>query len=95
MDVEYATKKLERTCNSSRLLKKEFGAPAGKAVEKRIVQLRTADCMDDLKYVTGKWHEMSGDLKGEWAAHLTPNWRIVVVPVGNDAVQVVRIEDYH
>ncbi|GAA4261253.1 hypothetical protein GCM10022294_09040 [Dietzia aurantiaca] len=95
MIVAYSTNKLRKTCASSRLLKKEFNEAVGKAVERRLTQLRAVECMEDLTYLTGRWHPLSADRAGEWAASLTPNWRIIVVPRGDDEAEVVRIEDYH
>ena len=50
----------------------------------------------DLLLGMGKWEAMTQDRLGQWSAHLTKNWRLIVEPEDNNVtVLVVEIEDYH
>lgn len=46
---------------------------------------------------TRRWEELSGDRRGQWAARLTANWRLIVRPEQRDVVIVIVVEivDYH
>ncbi|MBS1674437.1 MAG: type II toxin-antitoxin system RelE/ParE family toxin [Actinobacteria bacterium] len=97
MELEYATRELEKTCTDERAMQKKLGAQVTKTLKLRIAELRRALQMDDLLLGTGRWEQMTGDRAGEWSARLTANWRLIVTPVDREIVTVLvlKIEDYH
>ena len=77
-------------------MKRKLGEQRAKALQLRLSELRAATEMGDLLYFGGKWEEKTGDRSGEWGAHLTKNWRLIVKPEGNSRiVRITEIVDYH
>jgi toxin HigB-1 len=44
-----------------------------------------------------KWkaHRLSGNRKGDWALHVTANWRLTFTVSASDELCNVNLEDYH
>jgi proteic killer suppression protein len=97
MQLEYASRDLEKTCTDQRAMQKKLGAQIAKTLKLRIAEMRRAVEMGDLLLGTGRWEELKGDRAGEWSARLSANWRLVVQPVDRDVVTVLVLEivDYH
>lgn len=97
MELEYATRELEKTCTDERAMQKKLGVQVAKTLKLRIAELRRAVQMDDLLLGTGRWEQMTADRAGEWSARLTANWRLIVAVVDREIVTVLvlKIEDYH
>lgn len=74
-----------------------YGPLVAKTLKRRINELTLVDEMDQLLAGPGKWHGLSANRAGQWAASLTGNWRLVVEPdgEGEPGVLVVTVEDYH
>ena len=97
MQLEYATRDLEKTCTDERVMQKKLGAQIAKTLQLRITEMRRAVEMGDLLLGTGRWEELTGDRAGEWSARLSANWRLIVQPFDREVmtVLVVEIVDYH
>lgn len=97
MELEYATRDLERACTNERQMQRQYGAQIAKALKLRIAELRRARELGDLLLGTGRWEELSGGRAGQWSARLTANWRLIIEPVDRTTitVRVVEIVDYH
>ncbi|MBS1905488.1 MAG: type II toxin-antitoxin system RelE/ParE family toxin [Actinobacteria bacterium] len=97
MELEYATRELEKTCTDERAMQKKLGAQVAKTLKLRIAELRRSMQMDDLLRGTGRWEQLTGDRIGEWSARLTANWRLIVTPADREIVTVLVLEivDYH
>lgn len=108
MEVFFASHRLAETCASAKKLHREFGAIRAKRIMVRLQQLRVADTLADLREVTSRVHELTGDLEGLIALDLDGPFRLLVEPTewittkggGLDweavkAVVVRQIVDYH
>lgn len=97
MELEYATRELEKTCTDERAMQKKHGVQLSKALKLRIAELRRAVEIDDLLLGTGRWEQLAGDRAGQWSARLTANWRLIVSLVDREVVTVLVVEivDYH
>lgn len=97
MELEYASRDMERTCTDERTMQRKHGAQVAKTLKLRIAEMRRAVEMGDLLLGTGRWEELSGDRAGEWSARLSANWRLIVRPLIRDVTTVLVIEiiDYH
>lgn len=109
MLIEYPNARKKKLFDSDKELKKEFGQMADK-IKERLHQLEAAECLYDLKNLPGKWHDLTQNRKGQVAAHLTGNWRIIIEPAdsplptlpdggldwkGVKKVRVLEVIDYH
>lgn len=97
MQLDYATRELERICTDARYMQRKHNVQVTKALKLRIAELRSAIEMNDLLLGTGRWEALTGDRSGQWSARLTANWRLIVRPEERDVVTVVVVEivDYH
>lgn len=90
---------------------KMLGVVRAKSFEKRISELKAAACLEDLRHLPqAKIHELSNNRKGEFAANLSGNYRLIFIP-DNDPeprneqggwdwssitiVEIKEITDYH
>jgi plasmid maintenance system killer protein len=109
VDVAFASKRLQQQCSTERDRKKAFGTSATQ-LNRRLVQLDTADCLEDMHYLPGHCHELSADRDGQLAVDISPNRRLIFCPnhrpspVRKDGgldwskvtkVLVLEVEDYH
>ena len=102
MDVGYENKSLEKLCTDEKQMRRQRGDIAEK-LRKRINALRAVPTLGDLPSADplGRWHRLSANWAGCWAAWVSRNDRLVVRPDGDcidtdaTAVTVVTIVDYH
>lgn len=110
MEILYATRKLEDICTDEKKCRK-MRPDIAKGMKLRHNALEMACTMEDLAFLdpSGRWHQLCGNRKGQWAGKLTKNYRIIVEPINgrmriaeikeivdeNTSVKVVSIEDYH
>jgi toxin HigB-1 len=110
IQILWSDKKLRKAQRSDAAGRRLWGVDRWAALKRRIRTLESADTLADVRGQAGKFHALSANLAGEWAATLTPNWRIVFEPAdeplptladgGLDpakvtTVRILRIEDYH
>ncbi len=109
--VKYRTRKLEKLASNAKARRKELGDIRAKNFEKRISELRAADCLEDLRYLPQAGiHELSGNRKGQFAANLSGNYRLIFEPRDTPEprkadggwdwteitiVEITEITDYH
>lgn len=96
MELRYATNALEKQCTEERYMQRKLGVQVAKKLRLRLAELRRASELADLLLGAGNWEELKQDRQGQWSAHLTRNWRLIVEPDGNNVtVKVIEITDYH
>lgn len=110
MNITFKDKKLENCANNDSKGKKALGAKQHESFKKRLDQIAAATTLEDLRNAPGKFHELTGDRKGEWACHLDGNYRLVFEPHENPVpenengqyiwceikgVEIQEIVDYH
>lgn len=97
MQLDYATRELERVCTDARRMQAAYGANVAKKLKLRLAELNYVDEMADVLDGPGRWEELTGDHAGQWSARLTANWRLIVQPEQRDVVTVIVVEivDYH
>lgn len=110
MDLTFADGKLEKLVNDDRKLAREFGKIRAEKIKLRLQQLRDATTLEDVRNLAGKYHELRGDRKGEWACDLDQPYRLVFtpherpIPVNEHGqytwaeirgVEIIEVVDYH
>jgi toxin HigB-1 len=108
--VDWADRKLRKAQMSDRDGQRLLGRERWSALKRRIRTLEAADTLADLRALPGNFHALGANRSGEWAANLSPNWRVVFEPAedplpalddgGLDLaavrhVRILRVEDYH
>lgn len=110
MDITFADKKLGKLAGDDRKLVREHGQLRAGLIKLRLQQLRDAATLEDVRNLAGKYHELTGDRKGQWACNLDQPYRLVFTPHERPiptnehgqyiwaeivGVEIIEIEDYH
>lgn len=109
MKIEFTDIRTAELFNTEKKLRGRYGAELAKAIMKRLTDVEAAACLEDLRNLPGRWHELAGDFTGCVACRLSGNWRLIFKPAppvpqkpdgGLDwkevvTVRLVEIEDYH
>jgi proteic killer suppression protein len=80
MKIEFSDVKAAELFNTEKKLKGRYGAELAKAIMKRLADVDAAACLDDMRNLPGKWHELAGDYSGCVACRLSGNWRLILKP---------------
>lgn len=93
-----------------RLCQKELGQIETKIFYRRLDQIRNAQSLEEVRYMPGHFHELTGDRKGQWACDLEQPNRLVFephekpIPTDKDgkyvwieikAIDIIEITNYH
>lgn len=110
IDITWNDRKLEKACASDRGGKREFGQDRWTRLKARLAVLEAAPALTDVKNTPGKWHPLSADRAGQWAASLDANSRLIIEPdhdplpilahggldvAAVTSVKIVEVVDYH
>ncbi|MGN0071992.1 MAG: type II toxin-antitoxin system RelE/ParE family toxin [Atopobiaceae bacterium] len=104
MEIEYASKRLEKDLTSRRRMAKEYGHIQYR-LENRLSEIWAAKSLADISFEPPpRRHRLEGNRAGLWGIDVSKNWRIVLEPRGKfdpsdlhtiTHVRIVAIEDYH
>ena len=110
MDILFKERKFEKQCNQKAALVRAQGGRRAQLLSARLDALRAATCLEDLRNVTGRLHELKGNRKGQLSLDLDHPYRLIFIPNhtpvpstedgGMDwgrvtAVNILGIEDTH
>jgi len=81
MEVTFSTSKLQKTCNSSKKLRGEYGPRMAALIQQRLSELADAPILEDMRHVVGaNCHELRQNLKGLLAVNLVHPDRLAFRP---------------
>ena len=105
MIVNFSSDRLQKVLSRERLIKQKYGEDCARKIMTRLGQLQNSDNWADLILQPGRWHELSGSRKGQWAADLKQPLRLITRPISSQGeirnwtlvieVEVIEIIDYH
>lgn len=110
MEVSFASRKLQKVCESEKELRRAYGRDCARKVMSRLSDLRAAATLEEMRNLPGRCHELAGERAGQLGIDLAGGRRLVIAPAGGwpkekkggahiwreiDAVQVLEIVDYH
>ena len=110
MEITFENNKLEKLANDFSKCQKAMGQQRAKLFNRRLQDLRDADTLEDVRFLPGYYHELTGDRKGQWACSLDGPYRLIFGPVENPiptdkngkyvwcdikGITIVDIVDYH
>jgi proteic killer suppression protein len=108
--ITFRDNKLEKLANDSRKCQIEFGQIRARLFTKRFLDLYNANTLEDVRNLPGRYHELTGDRKGQWACDLDQPYRLIFEPHENpipadksgkyiwleiNGVEILKITDYH
>lgn len=93
MKIVYKTKKFEKICNEFSKTQKEYGIQIAKKLYQRIKELKASETFGDaLKIRSMYLHLLTGKLEGKYGIKLTGNYRLILIPRG-DNVEIEKIQE--
>jgi plasmid maintenance system killer protein len=110
VEILFASRRLEKLCNSSRDRVKALGDQRAKVLGRRLDQLRAAETLEVLRTLPGRCHELLGDRKGQLSMDLDGPYRLLFEPVHDPAprrqdgglawdrvtaIRILEVEDTH
>lgn len=110
MDIKFDDKNLRNLANNPRKCKAEMGEKRAKLFLRRLVDLRDAETLEDVRYLPGRYHELKETRKGQWACDLDHPYRLIFtpqerpIPSNEDGqyiwveilgIEIIEIIDYH
>ena len=70
MEVTYKNKHLQKCAENEKYSLKNLGTIRSKKYLQRVADLCEAETLEDVRYLPGNYHELTGDRKGQWAVSL-------------------------
>ena len=80
MKIKFADRKLEKLANDDRRMLKELGQPRAKLLRRRLTEMADAETLEDVRYLPGKYHELTENRKGQWSCDLDQPYRLIFTP---------------
>src|SRR5690242_16929149 len=80
MEISFATRRLQKTCETEKALRRAHGSSCAKKVMARLLDLDAAPTLDAARQLPGRFHELSGDRAGQFALNLSDGKRLVFEP---------------
>jgi proteic killer suppression protein len=108
--ITFTYKKLEKIANDDRKMVKEFGKLRAEKIKTRLIQLRFATTLEEIRNLPGNYHELTNNRKGQWGCDLDQPYRLVFTPHENPiptndhgqyvwmeitGVEVIEVVNYH
>jgi proteic killer suppression protein len=110
MHILFSDKKLAKIVNDDRKFSKEMGKIRAEKIKLRLAQLTDANSLEDIRNLSGNYHELVGNRKGQWSCDLDQPYRLIFtpqespIPVNDDGnylwleikgVEIIEIVNYH
>lgn len=80
MDILFKERKLEKQCNRHSELVRAHGPRRAQLIRARLDALRAATCLEDLRNLSGRLHELKGNRKNHLSFDLDHPYRLIFVP---------------
>jgi proteic killer suppression protein len=110
VEIFFRTQKLEKTCNSEKVMKKDLGDQMAKKLQQRLFELKAADSLAEISHLPPpRLHELTGNRKGQYSIDLIHPFRLIFI-VANELpaagsggidrgqvteIEIIAIEDTH
>ena len=109
MIIQFKTNKLRKLCCEDKEATKKLGGDGAKRLRRRLDDLSDAGTLAEMHALAGKFHELTGNLAGQFSMTVTGGKRLVISPAGEvprkpdggidlaavTSIVVTSVEDYH
>ena len=110
MDIVFRTRKLRKQCTGTKEMVKAFGPRQARRLRQRLDDLRAADCLEVMRVLPGRCHELKADRELQLSIDLEHPHRLVFEPAHEEvprkedggldwrlvtAIRVLEITDTH
>lgn len=83
MKITFIDRKLEQLANDDRKMVRELGKIQATILRRRLTQLEDAKTLEDVRNLSGNYHELKNNRKGQWGCDLDQPYRLVFTPQEN------------
>lgn len=80
MDILFKDRKFEKQCNQHSALVRAHGDRRAQFIRARLDALRAATCLEDLRNISGRLHELKGNRKGQLSFDIDHPYRLIFIP---------------
>lgn len=81
MDIVFATRKLQKICNSDKKLRRKYGERQAKRIQQRLYELHAAETLADISHLPPpRCHALVGDRAGQFAVDVVYPFRLIFEP---------------
>ena len=110
MEITFVNKRLEKCAINKGKCERQMEKIRSELYLRRIANLAAAETLEDVRFLPGHYHELSGSRKGQWACDLDQPYRLIFRPhedpIPQDenhcyvwaeiiSVEIIEIADYH
>jgi len=110
MNITFKDKDLEKCYLNERFCKKTLGTKRAKIFLQRLDDLDSVENLEQTRFLPGKFHELVGTRKGQWACDLDQPYRLIFEPhedpiptdkngkyvwIEIKGVEILEITNYH
>ncbi len=81
MEIQFATRSMQRRCSSEKEMRKAWGDRMSEKLQQRLAELEAAVTLADISRLPpARCHEMAGDRKGQLSVDLVHPYRLLFTP---------------
>lgn len=80
MNIEFKTSRTAKLFSSEKAMKAEWGAAMAQKIKMRLQDLEAASTLEEVRFLPGRCHELTGNRAGQLAMDLIHPYRLVFVP---------------
>jgi proteic killer suppression protein len=80
LEITFHNNRLRKMANDDRLAVRELGKIRAKLYKERLDDLRAASTLEDVRFLPGRFHELTENRKGQWACDLDHPYRLIFQP---------------
>lgn len=110
MNITFADIKIEKLANDDRKRVAAYGKIMANKLKQRLDDLYVAETLEDVRFLPGKYHELTANRKGQWSCSLEQPYRLIFKPHENPipvdphgkyiwaeikGVEIIEIVNYH
>lgn len=110
MKITFKNKKLEKLSCDYKACQRALGPIRAKLFTLRLSDLLDVHTLEDVRNFPGKYHELTGNRKGQWSCDLDQPYRLIFEPLENPipstadgnylwieikGIEIIEIVDYH
>ncbi len=110
MIITFADRNLRKYANNNTLAIKKMGPKRAKIYQKRLEDMAATESFSDLKFLPGRFHQLSENRKDNWACDLDHPYRLVFEPADEPipkdkdgkqilieirSLEIIEVTNYH
>ncbi len=70
VDISFKNRDLKKCANNDRFAVRKLGNRRAKLFKARLDDLHAANTLEDVRHLPGRYHELTGNRKGQWACEV-------------------------